>query len=838
MRKTYVPGYGNRDAKLGGVGEQPGIQEVRGRPPRPFIGPAGQGLDECLAMAKIPRHELYLTNVIKDLDKPLAAYISINYNRQSWSITKEGWEYIHELRDELKSLNLNCIAAFGAIPLVALCSRVGIGKWHASVLESTLVPGLKVVPTFHPATFIPPKFNYLNKPQIVEDLMRAKNESRYPEIRRTPRKIKIKCSYSETVAWLNYSYEVGLRGQILDVDLEIINGEVDCVSITYNSSTAISIPFRDSKGDYFTAEQEYEIMLLIAKIIQEERISNRGANFIFDLQFLFRRYGILPKGEMHCTQIAQKIAFPDFGAGLDQVTRMWTDIPYYKEDGKQWMKMGAGSWEEWWNYNGMDVIVPNEAHPKQIQELVKQQNLETYERQRKLIYPLIYMGERGIRVDVDGMMKYKEEQQAEVDQRIADLHEEVGYELNPNSPTQVMGYFYQELGLKPYKKKNTKGEWTETSDVDAMKRLARRGYKAAQIILDIRSLNKRISTYLEVGKVDRDGRYRSSYKPVGAETGRLSSGETIFGTGGNQQNWPHDLLRFFLFDEGYIGYSFDLSQIENRIVAYTGGVIEQIKAFEQGIDLHRLTASIILGKPYESISNEDGSSPLGDGRQSERYWGKKGNHGINYDEGYKLFALKNEMTEADAKRILETIHRGYPQIRQGYHVTIQDMLKKDRFVTNLFDRRRLFLGPIFPSHTVPASACRQTFKDAYSHFAQSTTADKINEQGLEYIYYNQNQFRPVELLAQIHDSIVFQMPLSLPWDAHATILLDIQRSLEQSLYWHDREIPTPADLSIGFNMCKEDMKELKSKDIPSNPAILAEKLKYIYEDLKRSQNNS
>ena len=259
MRKTYVPGYGNRDAKLGGVGEQPGIQEVRGRPPRPFIGPAGQGLDECLAMAKIPRHELYLTNVIKDLDKPLAAYISINYNRQSWSITKEGWEYIHELRDELKSLNLNCIAAFGAIPLVALCSRVGIGKWHASVLESTLVPGLKVVPTFHPATFIPPKFNYLNKPQIVEDLMRAKNESRYPEIRRTPRKIKIKCSYSETVAWLNYSYEVGLRGQILDVDLEIINGEVDCVSITYNSSTAISIPFRDSKGDYFTAEQEYEI---------------------------------------------------------------------------------------------------------------------------------------------------------------------------------------------------------------------------------------------------------------------------------------------------------------------------------------------------------------------------------------------------------------------------------------------------------------------------------------------------------------------------------------------------------------------------------------------------
>jgi DNA polymerase I len=110
-------------------------------------------------------------------------------------------------------------------------------------------------------------------------------------------------------------------------------------------------------------------------------------------------------------------------------------------------------------------------------------------------------------------------------------------------------------------------------------------------MLDIRSLSKRISTYLNIGKVDIDGRYRSSYKPVGAETGRLSSGETIFGTGGNQQNWPHDLLRFFFFDEGYIGYSIDLSQIENRIVAYVGGVLSQIEAFEQGIDLHRLTAS-------------------------------------------------------------------------------------------------------------------------------------------------------------------------------------------------------------------------------------------------------
>ena len=514
---------------------------------------------------------------------------------------------------------------------------------------------------------------------------------------------------------------------------------------------------------------------------------------------------------------------------------MHTDVPYYKADGKQWMKMQTGSWEQWWNYNGMDSIIPVEAIPKQLETLRRQQNIETYERQRKLIYPLIYMSERGIKVDVQGMSKYRDEQQARLDQLSDRLNEVVGYEINYDSPKQLMNYFYTELKNQPYKKRNAKGQYVNTIDVDALKRLSRKGIEAAQIMLDIRGLTKRISTYLNIGKVDKDGRYRSSYKPVGAETGRLSSGETIFGTGGNQQNWPHDLLRFFLFDEGYIGYSFDLSQIENRIVAYVGGVIAQIEAFEQGIDLHSLTASIIFNKPYDQISKEDGSSPLGDGRQSERYWGKKGNHAINYDVGYKKFALVNEMPESDAKLIIEAVHRGYPQIRSGYQTMIQNMLRNNRMVTNLFGRNRLFLGPIIPSYPfVSKGACDATFRDAYAHFAQSTCADKINEQGVEHIYYN-SVFNDIELLTQVHDSVVFQIPLIVPWETQAEMLLKIKDSLETPLIWHDREIKTPCDLSIGLNMCKDDMVELKSKDIPNSPSFLADKLKEVYNDLSKTK---
>jgi len=828
MRITFVHPSGDINAKIAIVGEQPGYQEVRARPPRPFIGPAGQGLDECLTMTKIQRRELYLTNVIKDLDAPLAHYINLD-NRGKWTISAEGLEYISELGKELKSLNLNIAVAMGNIALLALCNRVGITKWRGSIIESTLVPGLKIIPTFHPATFIPPKFNFLNKPIICEDLIRAKYESTFKEIRRAERKVTIQPDFSQAINTLRHCYRLGKLGQIIGIDIEVINREVDCIGISWSPTESICIPFRWFRGDYFTVEEELQIMKGIAYIIQDEDIKKVGANFIFDTQFLFHKYGIVPRGSINCTQIAQKISYPDFPAGLAAVTTMYTDIPYYKEDGKQWMKMGAGSWEEWWNYNGFDSFIPIEAFPKQFSTLKKQGNELTYERQHKLIKPLIYMGERGIRIDVNGMMEYEKEQRYILEEKSAEFKSIVGRDINTSSPKQLMDYFYKELGNKPYKKKSTTGKYNDSIDIDALKRLVRQGGRAseaARIMLDIRSLSKRISTYLNIGKVDKDGRMRSSYKPVGAATGRLASGETIFGSGTNSQNWPHDLLRFFLFDEGYIGYSFDLSQIENRIVAYTGGVLAQIDAFEQGIDLHTLTASIIFHKPYDQISKVDGSSSLGDGRQSERYWGKKGNHGLNYDESYKKFALVNEITETEAKQTLEEIHAGYPQIRNGYHAMIQDMLKATRTVTNLFGRTRLFLGPIFPSYpNVTQYACTETFRSAYAHFPQSTCADKVNEQGIEHIYYNQQWYKPVELLAQIHDSVVFQIPLSLPWIEHAKMLLRIKDSLETPLIWHEREIPTPVDLAIGFNMQKESMLEFKSKSIPKESDRLAELLR-------------
>ena len=225
MHHTYVTPSGDPSAKLGIVGEQPGHQEVRARPPRPFIGPAGQGLDECLAMTKIQRRELYITNVIKDLDAPLAHYINLD-TRGKWTISADGYDYINELGVELRKLNLNIVVAMGNIALLALTNRVGITKWRGSILDSTLVPGLKVIGTFHPSTFIPPKFKFLNKPIVCEDLMRAKYESQFKEIKRISRQIYIRPDFNQTINTLRNCYRLGKLGQIIGFDIEVINKEV------------------------------------------------------------------------------------------------------------------------------------------------------------------------------------------------------------------------------------------------------------------------------------------------------------------------------------------------------------------------------------------------------------------------------------------------------------------------------------------------------------------------------------------------------------------------------------------------------------------------------------
>lgn len=812
--RTFVPPEGLPLADILVCGEQPGQQEVMMR--RPFYGPAGKLLKACMIHAGIPTASCYFTNVLKDYDKELEGYLTAPKTRRAspqW--LDRGQEYVELLHEEVQAFPGNLIIAVGNVALAALTGRWGILKWRGSLLKCICDPSKWVVPIIHPSMVLRGSSEYRHL--IVADLKKA-IEYRARKYKLVGRKVLTRPTFDEATQFLEACYRKGMAGNPITFDIEIKHLELNCISFAWEPTLAISIPFMDERGDYFNPPQEVHIMKLIARILSNPQIRKLGQNLIFDTHFLLRKYGIRSVN-LDDSMIAQHTLFPQLPKGLDMITSLWTDQPYYKDEGKEWFK-GGGSYQTLWVYNGLDSSTVAEAFPKIMADLVTMDNVAAYERQLSIVQPCCYMMERGIKVDLPGLVAERKKMEADAQAKRLELNAIVPG-LNPQSPKQLQDYFYGKLKIAPMKNKQHK----VSVDADALKRIARRegepGYKEARLILAIKKQEKLASTYMADMKFDEDSRIRCSYQPCGTTYSRLSSAKSIFGTGMNMQNWPHSMLKHLRPDDGYVAYTMDLSQAENRIVAYVGRIAHMIDAFETGKDVHRLTASLIFNKPMEEISDEPGSCSLGNGESTERQWGKKANHGLNYDLGYKSFALYYDMPEKDAKFVVDRYHAAYPELRRNFHGYVKECLRKDRTLTNLMGRKTLFLTDLND----------ETFKAAYSCIPQGTVGDIINERGMAFLYYNPIM-KPAELLQQVHDSITFQVPLSLPWIEHARMLQAMKDSLEQPLTTHyGRKFVIPADTVMGLSLMKEEGVELKSKKWPGSIEDLAHKLEESYETL-------
>jgi len=814
---NLVPGIGPPDAKIMLIGESWGHNEAlayaRSGRHTPFCGAAGELLDKLMLATGISRSNIYITNVIREQPPNNDASCFIRFGRDgAATYTPEYKIYERYLYDEICSVKPNVLVPTGNIPLYALVGKTAITKRRGSILEAQINGNkFKVIPTIHPAAALR---QYIFSHFIAYDLRRIVEESKTPDINLPQRKLRIKPSFHEAISYMRAVKDV------VAFDIEVVNEEISCFSLAVDALDAMSIPLRSHGNDYFTPEQEAAIWLELARICQDPSILKIGQNIVFDATFIFRKLGIRVE-PVADTMVACAIAYPDFPKGLDFITSIWTREPYYKDEGKKWFKLG-GSEETFFEYNAKDAAVCFEAFPKLMAELERQDNTETYVRQASLISPLVYMQERGIKVDTNGLREASEKAALRIEELNAELTSLCGYQLNPNSPKQLADYFYIKKGHKPYVSRKT---GSITTDIDALKRLARKGFREASILLETRKLAKLKGTYFDM-HLDGDGRIRCAFNPVGTKTGRLSSSKTIFGTGGNMQNLPPTFQQYIQADEGSLIYNIDLSQAENRIVAYIAPEPAMIAAFERGIDIHSQTASLIFSKPIDAIKQEDKDQvkcPLGTGAYTMRFWGKKSNHSFNYDLGYKAFAILAEMSEREAKILLERYHHVYPGVRR-YHAWIRTKLSKDRTLENLLGRKRVFRERWGD----------ELFKEAYAFIPQSSVADIINERGVRFIYYNQSLFRPVDLLNQVHDAIAFQMShKDFSWLQHAEVLLRLRDSLQAPLAWRGMEFSIPVDLSVGLTMNKKTMSGVKINEF-SEATGLARRLSEVYEEQRTS----
>jgi DNA polymerase-1 len=226
----------------------------------------------------------------------------------------------------------------------------------------------------------------------------------------------------------------------------------------------------------------------------------------------------------------------------------------------------------------------------------------------------------GVRLNEAVLNDYKSVLEARVQALEKEIYEIAGTQFNISSPAQVGEILFDRLKIDDKVKKTKSGKYSTSEDV--LQSLKAKN-PIVNKILDVRGLRKLLSTYVEALPQlvnPRTGRIHTTYNQTVTATGRLSS------TNPNMQNIPvrsdegREIRRAFIPAEGNVFFSADYSQIELRLVADLSGDETMVNAFNEGADIHTLTAARIYHKQLDEVL------PI------ERSKAKTANFGILYGE--------------------------------------------------------------------------------------------------------------------------------------------------------------------------------------------------------------
>jgi len=734
MKRYYAEGP--QPARVLIVGEAPGAQEVEQG--RPFIGASGHELRRMLLQAgfKPTDHRLNgfedvrITNVchVQPPRNDISKFFGTRHNNCGVYLNgrwpdKPVIEGLDLLEHEVRKTDPDVIIALGATALWALTGQVKIGDWRGSRMQALERFGKRTVfPTYHPAAILRQwSMRYI----AVRDLMRAcawvDPAKRHPA---PEPNVRIGETYEEANLCLDL-VEAALRHRPqveIAVDLETRGKTfIECIGLAWSDRDAIVIPFSSTNyPNLWSEEEEISLVRRLKAILEHPKAYIIGQNFVYDMQFLAARWGIKPRCHFD-TMLAHHVAF----VGLPKSLAFMASL--YLEDYQFWKYMGREQDHQLWLYNGLDCINTWRLYPVLSDSLRSMGLWELFEFQMGLQAPVLEMMFRGLRLHNSKRKKFNEAVQAEMDEILAYLVKATeDPEFNPRSPQKLMKLFYEDMGIKPYINRKT---GNPTVDAEALERISKKEPLLRPIcsrIKKYRELGTLKSTFLEA-RDDPDGRLRCEFKIHGTETYRFSSSENAFGMGLNAQNLPPAFKTLVYPDEGYVLVECDLERADLQVVVWEADDEELKQALREGEDIHWVNARAIFGPRATEY---------------HRKLAKAACHAMNYGVAARTLAATLGLTVKEAEDIINRWFSAHPGIRE-WHRRTQHLLETERMVTNRFGYRRYYFDRI--EHLLP---------QALAWVGQSTVACVTNR-GLKAIH---DRLPEVQLLGQIHDSVVCQVP--------------------------------------------------------------------------------
>jgi uracil-DNA glycosylase len=235
---------------------------------------------------------------------------------------------LDRLASEVLALNPNLIICLGNTPLWALGGRTGIKKWRGTTFESThTVAGYKCLCTYHPAAVLR---GWDLRPIVIADLMKAHNQSAFPDIRRPRREIWIEPGLPDVVSFISNHIR---KDRPLSVDIETSGTRVTCIGLGY-SEIAIVIPFDDERtknGSYWaTSGLECDIWSLVAGVLGNPQVPKLFQNGLYDIAFLWRSVRVKVLGAEHDTMLLHHALQPEMIKDLGFLGSVYADEGAWK----------------------------------------------------------------------------------------------------------------------------------------------------------------------------------------------------------------------------------------------------------------------------------------------------------------------------------------------------------------------------------------------------------------------------------------------------------------------------------------------------------------------------
>lgn len=527
-----------------------------------------------------------------------------------------------------------------------------------------------------------------------------------------------------------------------------MTAEIVGISFAVSPNHAAYVPLQHS---YVGAPKQLglkETLNKLKPILEDEKINKIGQNLKYDKE-IFANYDINLRGIKDDTMLASYVLNSTATRhNLDSLARNYLNIEtihYEDVAGKGVNQIGFDqvSIDDATPYAAEDVDIVLKLHEVLISKLKKIPSLEKIYRifEIPLLTVLSQIERNGVVINTKMLNKQTIDLKSRMREVEIEAHSLANESFNISSPKQIQSVLYDEDKMNlPIIAKTPKGQ---PSTAESVLQELSENYELPKLILEFRSLSKLCSTYTEkLPKIinQETERVHTSYHQAVAATGRLSSSDP------NLQNIPiktqegRKIRQAFIAPENCLIVAADYSQIELRIMAHLSEDEGLLNSFEQGLDIHKNTASEVFSEDIEEVTNE------------QRRAAKAINFGLIYGMSSYGLAKQLGIERTTAQKYVDLYFSRYPDVKKFMELT-KEKAKQDGYVETVFGRR-LYLPEISSKNAARRKYAERT---AINAPMQGTAADIIKLAMIDIHQWLVKSKFEAKMIMQVHDELVFEV---------------------------------------------------------------------------------